>query len=43
MKKLPYEIPEFLLALTAEEIKANSIITPSGDLEETDIEGLPVS
>jgi hypothetical protein len=35
MKKLPYEIPEFLLALTEEEIKADDV-QATGDFGDDD-------
>lgn len=38
MKKLPYEVPEFLLALTEDEIKANGYATGEFTDEETDFE-----
>lgn len=42
MKKLPYESPEFLLALTEDEIKADAGPN-TGDFEETDFfEGEPL-
>lgn len=38
MKKLPYETPEFLLALTEEEIKADDIAA-TGDIVDDGIFG----